>query len=106
MLSAEARRQAVEDASRALSGTINPVLAVRQLVGLRRHLKIAEADPGMLCIISLESETDAIPVGVERDRWAAEVLRERAVETQRPEEQVLKQGGTAFHNVVQRWSAA
>ena len=102
MLSSEARRQAVECASQALSGSISPILAVRQLVSLRRYLEVGEADPDMLCIIALESETDDLPVGAESKVWAIEAPEKRAGEIQRAEEWVLKHGATAFRNVVKR----
>ena len=96
----------MEYASQALGGTLSLVLAVRRLVSLRRYLEIGESDPDMLCIIALESETDDLPVGPERDVWAIDVLEERAGEIELAEDWILEQGANAFRSVVHRWSVA
>lgn len=71
-----ARREVVLVAQRMLSGHCGIVEGARQLSGLAHRLA-AEHDPNFTFFIGVDSETDHLPIGDVRQRWAADALRKK-----------------------------
>jgi hypothetical protein len=62
-----------------LDGKTHPIEACRIVVSLRRSFPDPQ-DSDLLILVGIESETDDLPVGEVRDRWAPDVLARKDVE--------------------------
>ncbi len=71
-----ARKEVVLVAQSVLSGSCGIVEGARQLSGLAHRLA-AENDPDFTFFIGVDSETDHLPIGDVRQRWAADALRKK-----------------------------
>ena len=90
-------------ARQALDGTASAILAARSLIPLLRRLGLPREDPALEVLIAIESETDTLPVGPEREQWAPEVLESRASEIAEAEAWARRVGEQAFHDITRRW---
>jgi hypothetical protein len=72
----QARSEVVLIAQRVLSGGCGIVEGARQLSGLAHRLA-AEHDPDFTFFIGVDSETDHLPLGDVRQRWAEDALRNK-----------------------------
>ena len=71
--------RAQEIARRTLDGGYDPLLACRDLAGLRGRLP-GVADEIMNTFVGVASEVDDLPIGAEREHWSAEALRSKDIE--------------------------
>jgi hypothetical protein len=71
--------RAKEIARRVLGDGYDPLLACRELAQLRQRLP-GVADEIMDTFIGVDSEIDDLPIGLEREHWAAEALKAKDVE--------------------------
>ena len=78
--SSEARRKATSIAREVLLGTKDLLVSARDSVSLRVELGVPDDDPDFMCFAAIDSETDALPLGSSRSRWAPNALREKDVE--------------------------
>jgi len=98
--------KAAEIASRVLAGMTSPILAARELSGLLLSLGCDLEDPDYRTFVGIDSETDALPVGKARQRWASSALAEKAPDIERAERWALDFGKEAFTNVIARFGKA
>jgi hypothetical protein len=89
-----------------LSGIILMTEGARFLAALRHEVDVPEQDPDFLIFVSIESQTDELPVGAERPLWSREALERDAEEIGRAEEFARKAGAEACRNLVRRFGAA
>lgn len=68
------QQQVIEAASAMLRGELGIIEGSRLLAGFCPRVSLAEHDPDFRCFIGIDSETDHLPVGAVRLRWAAEAL--------------------------------
>jgi len=80
------RAKAIKTAEEMISGKIGIIAGVRIMSGLRFDTELPEDDEDFLALVAIDSETDDLPVGSERELWSAEALREKDIEIQRCEE--------------------
>jgi hypothetical protein len=73
-----ARARAIEIASKALAGQLDPLLACRELARLVPSLPTLPADV-VESITQLADDTEHLPIGDERKYWAEESLVKRDV---------------------------
>ncbi len=59
-----------------LEGKLGFVEGCRLLVQICRQFDLPDSD-SMDTIVAIESETDDVPVGAEREKWAPEALRKK-----------------------------
>lgn len=59
-----------------LDGELELVEGCRKLVQLHRRSGAVDSD-AIITVIGVESETDDLPVGAERERWAIDALKEK-----------------------------
>ena len=76
----------VEIANGVLVGQIGIIEGARELAHLRWKVTDDEFDPDFLPFISVDSETDALPIGEERAYWASHALAEKDQEIKRAED--------------------
>jgi hypothetical protein len=82
----DSERQTARDVAQAvLDGRTTILEAARALVSLAHTDAIADVEDRRF-IIAIESETDHLPVGVIRQLWASDALKEKDVEIARAEE--------------------
>lgn len=101
-----ARRAAVALARAALAGSLDPLVAVQQLTRLRFSVGVPEDDADFLCFVAIESETDALPVGSERQFWSEDALQQLEPRIAEARCYAAEDGKDAFENVVRRFSEA
>jgi hypothetical protein len=101
-----ARLEAASIARRALDGTLDPILACRQLSALRRRVGVHERDPDFLTFVAMDSETDSLPVETDRHQWLPEALARLQPEIEATHQWIRKNARTAFENVVSRFGKA
>jgi hypothetical protein len=77
--SAAAAERAKDVARWVLSGAYDPLLACRDLAGLRAELP-AVADEIIDTFVGVASEVDDLPIGSEREQWSAEALKAKDAE--------------------------
>ena len=75
-MSGDDRTELAQVAEQMLNGEMEWVEGCRKLVQLHRRSG-APDDDAIITIIGIESETDDLPVGAEREQWAAEVLKDK-----------------------------
>jgi hypothetical protein len=80
-----ARSKAVDTARRLLSGETSLLLATRQLRPLLIDLGLDRQEPFVI-FIAVDSETDSLPYGPERQHWATDSLAKKDIEIRAAEE--------------------
>lgn len=87
-----------------LSGSVPVVDGCRSLLQLRRRL--AKVDEGLFeTITAVESETDAVPLGAERNFWTQEALARKDAEVETYVCRVRDSVMEACRNLVQHYSS-
>jgi hypothetical protein len=69
----KARRTILETAKGVLSGAVSPIEGARVIVASRSAARL-EADPDILPFVGIDSETEALPLGKDRDYWQKQAL--------------------------------
>jgi hypothetical protein len=100
------RREAAAVARGVLAGTRDPIVSARELARLRFSVGVNDDDPDFTCFVAIDSETDALPVGPERERWSAEALARLEQEITGARTWASTYGRLAFENVVRRFGEA
>lgn len=100
------RREALAIASGVLAGTRDPIFSARELARLRFSVGVNADDPDFTCFVAIASETDALPVGHERERWSIEALARLEEEITRARTWASTYGRLAFENVARRFGEA
>lgn len=101
-----ARRAAVGFARAALAGSLDPLIAVQQLSRLRFLVGLPEDDSDFLCFVAIDSDTDTLPIGSERQFWSADALQQLEPRIEEARRHAAEDGKDAFANVVRRFSEA
>ncbi|MGY3449769.1 hypothetical protein [Bradyrhizobium sp. USDA 4353] len=69
-----AARQGILDVARdVLSGVVTPIEGARAIARLRFAARL-DTDVDVLPLVGIDSETDALPLGRERNHWQAQAL--------------------------------
>jgi hypothetical protein len=97
------RLEVVETARDILTHKLGLIEGARRLVRLRPFVTTDDLDPDFIPFIYVDSETDALPVGDERQYWASEALQKKDIEIQRAEEFYRKDIDEACETLVQRF---
>ncbi len=98
-----ARRAAVDIARGVLAGTSDPITSARKLARLRFSVDVADDDSDFTCFVAIDSETDALPVGHERETWSADALVRLDKEIAEARTWATTYGRSAFESVVRRF---
>ncbi len=106
MAISRSRRDALAVARGVLTGTRDPIVSARELSRLRFSVGVNADDPDFNCFVAIDSETDALPVGSERERWSAEALARLEPEIASARSWANAYGRDAFENLVRRFSQA
>ncbi len=93
-------------ARNVLTGTGDPILAAREPNALRFAVNTAEDEPDFICFVAIDSETDSLPVGSEREQWSSDALSRREKEIADASRWASTYGRQAFENVVARFGDA
>jgi hypothetical protein len=75
----------------------------RELVRLRHDLAIDSLDPDFLPFVAIDSETDDLPVGAERQDWAENALAEKDQLIAQAEKAYRQAGFAACRVILQRF---
>ena len=70
----EARTEIAEVARAMMRGDLSFIVGARRLLYLKAIGRVDDDDPDFDPFIVIDSETDALPIGAERDRWAEYAL--------------------------------
>ncbi len=102
----KSRRKARSIAQQALTGALDPILAARKLKALRFDVDIPEDDPDFTCFVAIDSETDSLPLGLEREQWSSEGLARLSGQIEGARAWANTYGRPSFENVVRRFGGA
>ena len=72
-----ARKRVVEIAGGILAGRLRPLLGARYLSRYVHDLEDEISHDAWCTIVGVDSESDDLPIGPERQYWAPEALREK-----------------------------
>ena len=97
------RAAAIEIAQRALDGQVSAILAARELVKFRLSVGVPADDPDFLTLVSIDSQTAALPLGSIRELWAPSALAEKDDEIARREAWAREVGEPAFRSILKRF---
>jgi hypothetical protein len=100
----EARGQAAAIAAAVLAGRVSAVLGAIDLNHLRPLLNVPEDDSDFQIFMVIDSECDALPLGIVRQHWSPEALTLKQPELARAEQWATETGKEAFTNVVARFA--
>ncbi len=75
--------EVVRVAKSVLAGSVGVIEGARTLASLGHEL--GELDQDFIPFVAIHSETDHLPVGSERQHWAADALQEKDAEIERTE---------------------
>jgi hypothetical protein len=103
---ASQRRRVAEIASDVLGGRVSMIEGARLLTSLCHEIEVAEDDPDLLALVTIESETDALPVGAERANWSIRGLTQKQPELSDAEAWAMEAGAEACRNLARRFGAA
>jgi hypothetical protein len=97
----EARQAILETARSVLSEALSPIEGARIIV---KHCFTArlDNDPDIVRIIGIASETDALPLGSERQHWQAKALTDLEPEISEAQFWARKVGTRCLQNVLAR----
>ncbi|MGJ5200676.1 hypothetical protein [Bradyrhizobium sp. HKCCYLRH1030] len=68
-----ARQDILQAARDVLSGAVSPIEGARSIARLR-FTALLETDVDILPLVGIDSETDALPLGRDREHWQAQAL--------------------------------
>ena len=97
------RRRAAELASQILAGTVDVLEAAIEMHRLRWQVDVPENDPDFEAFTLVESETDALPIGRQREYWATEALARKESELARSRKWALTTLEQECRNIVARF---
>jgi hypothetical protein len=98
------RLKVAKIASNVLKGEQSILTAAREIVSLKSELNIDENDDDMLVFILIDSETDHLPVGPEKEHWDPNALLDKQKEIQKSEKWALSFGLDACQRLFERFS--
>jgi hypothetical protein len=72
-----ARSKACEIASDVVNGSVRPLLGARMLIGYLHRLENEIDRDVYLLVLGVDSESDALPIGPERQYWTPDALADK-----------------------------
>jgi hypothetical protein len=98
------RRQEVETAQAMLNGELGFLMGSRRLSALRHAVDVADNDADFLTFVSIDSDTDALPLGEVRRHWDKEALARLEPEIQSAEAWAAQAGSAACKSLIARFA--
>jgi hypothetical protein len=99
------RQKIAKVAQGILDGRINIIAGARQIRGLCcGHVGLDERDPDLNTFVSIDSETDDLPIGDVRRYWAPDALARKEVEIARYEAKFRELALQAAAQLVARFA--
>ena len=98
------RKQVVTIAQDILSGKKGVIEGARLLARLGPTVTRDDRDPDFLPFVAIDTETDGLPLGKERELWANSALLEKDKEIQREEEFQREKVFAACRIIIERFS--
>jgi hypothetical protein len=99
----EQRRRLVACANDLIEGRIGVIEASRQFSYYRSWFR-AQDDPDFMTFVAIDSDTDNLPVGAVRQKWAIEVLEKKDIEIQHSEALHRSHATEAARNLVKKYA--
>ncbi|MEJ2613180.1 MAG: DUF2489 domain-containing protein [Candidatus Thiodiazotropha sp.] len=97
------QRQKVVDLLRdVIDGKTSILVASRQIVQLRFEIDFDENDKDILAFVGIDSESDSLPIGLERAYWSEEALKNKENEIMEIEKWALDFGIEACKNLMEK----
>ena len=100
----DARREIHDAAQAMLAGRLSYIEGARKIVAAKSLARLDEWDPDLLPFEGIDSETDALPLGVMRAHWQAAALESLQPEIDRLEVWARQLGEPYCRNLVGRFS--
>jgi hypothetical protein len=90
-------------AQRALAGEIDILDAARQIVSVRHRCDLDFDDEDIAAFVVIESDTDNLPIGDERENWAVEALARKAAEVEAAQKWAWNVAEESLRNLITRF---
>lgn len=87
-----------------LDGQLCYLVGSRRLSALRHEVDVADSDADFLTFVSIDSDTDALPLGEVRRHWSAEALAKLEPEIQSAEAWAAQVGSEACRSLIARFA--
>lgn len=100
---ASVRKRVVDTAQAMLDGKLSFLEGARLLSSLRHEADVGNDDADFMAFVVIDSETDALPIGMVRQYWANDALEKFATEIIEAELWAKKLGGDACESLVRRF---
>jgi len=95
--------KAAATAAAVLAHTEGAILGARTIIALLQSADVDSADPDLLALVALDSETDALPVGPEIAHWSEDALSRLSPELADAERYARTTYCSHFQNIVKRF---
>ncbi len=99
------RAKAIATATEMITGKLGIIAGARILATLRFEVGVTEYDEDFLTFVAIDSETDDLPIGQQREHWATKALQEKDVEIKRCENLYQQNAIQACKNIIKRWES-
>lgn len=97
------RKRVVDTARSMLDGKLSFLEGARLLSSLRHEADVRGDDADFLTFVVIDSETDALPIGMVRQFWSQHALENLATEIVEAELWAKELGGLACESLVRRF---
>lgn len=97
------RRQVVSTAQAMLDGQLSFLIGSRRLAALRPEIDTASNDADFLVFVVIDSETDALPLGIVREHWDQGALARLEPEIAEAEHWAFIVGADACRSLIGRF---
>lgn len=96
------RAEAVALATEVLEGRASAIVAARRMLVVLGRL-LPRDDSAFECFVLVDSDTDALPVGIVRAEWDREALRGKEPDVARAEARAMEISEETLRGLVRRW---
>lgn len=97
------RKRVVEIAGSIVAGTLRPLLGARYLSRYVHDLEQEMSQDAWRTIVGVDSESDHLPIGPERQYWAPEALQEKDKEALEYEQRIKADVMRAAEELLRRF---
>ena len=97
------RAEAIKTADEIIAGKVGIIAGSRIMSRLRFEIGISDDDEDFLTFVAIDSESDELPTGQERELWSPEALKEKDKEIQRCEELYRQNAIEACEGIIRKW---
>ena len=97
------REKVASIANLVITKKLNILEAAKEISSISNELGLDENDEDINILRAINSETDSLPIGKEKDLWSKNALLKKQNEIEKAEKWAIEIGFNAFSNLVNRF---